>query len=66
MKIVFYQKRNKNQSGCRQLLIDFEKKEYAVGFFLTVGYDIKEMSRRQIDDLIEWLKINDFHPSITL
>ena len=60
MKIVFYQKRNKNQTSCRQLLIDFARKEYEVGFFLTVGYDVKQLSKRQIDDLIEWLKINDF------
>lgn len=60
MKIVFNQKRNKNQSGCRQLLIDFEKKEYEVGFFLTVGYDVKQLSKRQIDEMIDWLKINEF------
>lgn len=66
MKIVFNQKMNENQLGCRQLLIDFAKKEYQVGFFLTVGYDVKQLSKRQIDDLIEWLKMNGFQPLINV
>jgi hypothetical protein len=50
-----------NNSGWRhQLIIDTNKKIYSYGSFLFHSADVKDLTKKQLNNFVQMLKDNDF------
>jgi hypothetical protein len=50
-----------NNSGWRkQMIIDVDKKTFVCGSFLFHSADVKDLTAKQLKDIIQMLKDNDF------
>ena len=60
MILILQQKHSESRSAAKQIKIDFIKKTYCCGYYISHSADIKQLTATQMAAAVDWLKQNGF------